>query len=119
VCRVLIVDDDADIRMLVRIRMEQDAVEVAGEASSGQDGIDQWRTIRPDVVILDHRMPDMTGAEVARTILGEQPDQAIVIFSAYTDTDELRPDRVVGVRAVIGKSHLRLLQEAVRHCQVA
>ena len=114
--RALIVDDDYDIRMLVRIRMEQDDVEVVGEAATGAEGVRQWRATRPDVVILDHLLPDMTGMEVAQSILGEQPSQAIVVFSAFTEADELRSATAAGVRAVIGKSNLGSLATAVRRC---
>src|SRR5687768_17066151 len=89
--RALIVDDDDDLRFLVRTIIEaaNEGLSVAGEARDGDEAVDQWRTHRPDVVVLDYRMPGRTGLEVAAEILAEQPDQSIILFSAYLD-DETR-----------------------------
>lgn len=116
---VLIVDDNDDVRELVRIRMEQDHAEVVGEAARGQDAIREWRATHPDVIILDHLMPDMTGLEVAKHILSEQPSQAIVIYSAFAEAEELASAPALGVRAVVGKSHLGSLVRVVRQCAAA
>ena len=85
--RTLIVDDEEDMRLLLRATIEaaNQGLSVAGEAGGGEEGLAQWREHRPDIVLLDQRMPDLTGLEVAERILAEAPDQTIVLFSAYLD----------------------------------
>jgi CheY-like chemotaxis protein len=84
---VLVVDDDADIRFVVRRmieKMEGDAA-VVHEASTGDEAIEAWRVLRPDVIVLDQRMPGLSGTETAAKILAEQPAQRIILFTAFRD----------------------------------
>ena len=119
--RTLIVDDDADIRMLVRLGIERanDGLEVAGEAENGSDAIKAWRETQPDVILLDHQMPGMTGMEVARLILSEQPDQAIIMFTAFTGSAELRSAADHGVRAVLDKREWASVPDMIRMCSTS
>jgi DNA-binding NarL/FixJ family response regulator len=112
---VLVVDDEPDMRILVReiINLANDGLRVVGEAASGQEAIDRWREISPDVIILDHRMPDMTGLEAAELVLAERPDQDIIIFSAYLDAATVERAAELGVRACLPKSELARIPEAL------
>lgn len=103
--RALIVDDDDDMRFLVRTIIEaaNDGLAVAGEARNGDEAVERWRSVRPDVVVLDYRMPGRTGLDVAAEILAEQPDQSIILFSAYLDDDTRQRADDIGVRACISK----------------
>jgi len=120
-CRTLIVDDDPDIRMLVRMGIERanDGMEVAAEAANGVDAIERWRETDPDVILLDHQMPGMTGMEVARVILSEQPDQAIIMFTAFTGSPDLRSATDHGVRAVLDKREWASVPEVIRKFSAA
>ena len=72
--RVLIVDDQAMIRVGIRAILEsQDDLTVVGEADNGRAGVDRYRSLRPDVVLMDVRMPVLDGLAAARAILG--PDR--------------------------------------------
>jgi CheY-like chemotaxis protein len=105
VVRVLIVDDEDDIRALLRVALSDGSGRwhVVGEATDGDEAIAVWRERRPDVVLLDQRMPGPTGLEVAETMLAEAADQVIVLFSAYL-TDNMRARaEALGVRACIAK----------------
>ncbi|MBV8387678.1 MAG: response regulator, partial [Acidimicrobiia bacterium] len=86
---VLIVDDEEDMRALLRstIEIANQGLHVAGEAADGEDAVKQWRETRPEIVVLDQRMPGATGLEVAEQILAEHPEQAIILLSAYLDPD--------------------------------
>jgi DNA-binding NarL/FixJ family response regulator len=103
--RALIVDDDDDMRFLVRTIIEaaNEGLAVAGEARDADEAVDQWRTHKPDVVVLDYRMPGRTGLEIAAEILAEQPDQSIILFSAYLDDETRQRAGDLGVRACLSK----------------
>jgi YesN/AraC family two-component response regulator len=80
--KVLIVDDDADIRHTLRLLFEVESYEVVGEAGTGKDGLLMALTHRPDIVLLDYRMPGvMDGAATAKLIREANPDVKIVAFS--------------------------------------
>ena len=95
---VLIVDDEIDMLMLVRIAIEManKDLEIAGEATNGTDALKVWREMNgpptPDVVILDNRMPGLSGMEVAQQILSERPDQIIVLSADTGAPVELGPE---------------------------
>lgn len=81
---VLLVDDEADIRLLVgvRLRRVRPDLEIAG-ADGGEAALAAVATRTPDVVVLDQRMPGLTGVEVARTLRDGHPSLPIALFSAY------------------------------------
>ena len=103
--RTLIVDDDEDMRFLLRVLIEaaNEGLTIAAEASNGDEAIAQWREHQPDVVVLDHRMPDRMGLDVAAEILAEHPGQSIILFSAYLDEETIARADELGVRACLSK----------------
>ena len=111
----LIVDDEEDIRLLVRavIRRANEGLEVVGEAATGEEAVERWREARPDIVLLDYRLPDITGIEAAERILAEHPQQSIILFSAFLDPDTVRRATEVGVRACIDKGQVNRIPEAL------
>jgi DNA-binding NarL/FixJ family response regulator len=113
--RALIVDDDVDMRFLVRMTIEiaNHGLSVAGEAESGDGALAAVATDRPEVVVLDNRMPGMSGLETARRLLDDDPDQAIILFSAYLDADTVAEAQRLGVHACIDKTDVDQLPEAL------
>jgi DNA-binding NarL/FixJ family response regulator len=113
--RVLIVDDEEDMRALVRATIEiaNEGLMVAAEAPDGATAVDIVRTEHPQVVVLDHRMPGVSGLDTAKRILAEDPDQAIVLFSSYLDRDVMLQAERVGVRVCLAKDDIRQLPEAI------
>ena len=87
--RVLIVDDDADLRRLVRLRLSElrDA-EVVGEAGDGQEAIEIALDADPDVIVLDQQMPVLDGLHAIPELRQAVPDAVIVYFtSTGAETD--------------------------------
>ena len=114
--RVLLVDDEPDIRMLVRLMLERTKdIEVVGEAATGEDAIVQVPELQPDLILLDHMMPGMTGIETARRILadgGHHP--RIVMFSAYTGAGLQMEAAEVGVSSCLSKDDFASVPAAIR-----
>ena len=115
---VLIVDDEDDIRFLVRsIIKGADGLALVGEAADGHEALRVWRGFEaplPDVIILDNRMPGLTGLEVAQEILRDHPEQIIVLFSAFID-DELRTQAgEVGITYCLPKDDVTHIPDVVR-----
>ena len=122
---MLIVDDEIDMRMLVRVvtAMSHDGLTVVGEAADGQEALQVYRDLHgppePDVVILDNRMPHLTGIEVAQHILQDRPDQLIVLYSAFLD-DEVRAQAAeLGISRCVSKTDLELLPRVINELTAA
>ena len=79
---VLIVDDDGDIRQVVRSLIEAENVFEIHEAENGEVALDIAYKQQPQVIILDYMMPGMTGADVAKGIRTLAPNARIIAFTA-------------------------------------
>jgi DNA-binding NarL/FixJ family response regulator len=90
VIRVLLVDDQALVRAGFRMILDaEDDLDVVGEAIDGREAIEQVSALRPDVVLMDIRMPELDGLEASRRILASQTDGAPKILMLTTfDLDE-------------------------------
>jgi DNA-binding NarL/FixJ family response regulator len=84
---VLIVDDHAVVRQGLRALLEsRPEVKVAGEAADGQSGLEQARALRPDVVLLDLLLPDLSGVEVTERLRAEGlPCKVLILTSSLED----------------------------------
>jgi DNA-binding NarL/FixJ family response regulator len=117
----LIVDDEDDMRALLRnlIEIANDGLSVAGEAADGDQALRCWREAQPDVIVLDQRMPGLSGLETAEKILAEAPSQMIVLFTAYADEMVKEAADRIGVRACVPKDDARKLIFRLRECAAA
>ena len=114
--RVLVVDDEEDMRALVRSTLElaDMRLHVAGEAVDGDEAVRMWREARPDVIVMDQRMPRTSGLEAARRILEEDPDQAVVVLTAFPDKHVQAAAERLGVKGWMSKNDMRLLPALLR-----
>ena len=114
--RILTVDDHPLLRegIAVLIKSEKD-MELVAEASDGEEAIEQFRRHRPDVTLMDLRMPNLNGTEAISRIRNEFPDAKIIVLSTYAgDVHVLRAIKA-GARGYIVKGHVhRELLEAIR-----
>jgi DNA-binding NarL/FixJ family response regulator len=85
---ILVVDDHPIVREgLVAILEAQDDFNVVGEGNNGAEGVDLYRRLRPDIVLLDLQMPKVDGVQAIQMIREDDPEAKIVVLTAY-DTDE-------------------------------
>ena len=138
---VLIADDQALVRAGFRMILEaENDMEVVGEAADGREAVAEARRLRPDVVLMDVRMPDVDGIEATRRLLGEDRAEAKIVMLTTFDMDEyvydalragasgfllkdVPPEQLVaGIRAVVSGDALlapsvtrRVIEEFVRH----
>ncbi len=114
---ILVVDDEPDMRDLARLLLEMDGLQVV-DASDGAEALETFFALEPPpvpaVVVLDSRMPGLTGLEVAKSMREHNPDQLIVVFSAYLDGNLEASARELGVAECISKVNARQLPSVVR-----
>lgn len=86
--KLLVVDDHSIVRegLCSILRTEPD-FHVVGEAGDGEDALRQVACLRPDVVLLDLKMPGAPGTEVCRAITERHPETAVIILTAFLDSD--------------------------------
>ncbi len=88
--RILIADDHEVVRIgLAALLDRQRGFRVVGEAGSGNEAVRLARTLRPDVVVMDIRMPDGSGTDACRVITAELPDTPVVMLTSYADEEAL------------------------------
>ena len=88
VIRVLLVDDDALMRAgLASILSSDPTLDVVGEAADGRDAVERVDTLRPDVVLMDVRMPEVDGITATRDVVAASPDTRVVILTTFEDDE--------------------------------
>jgi DNA-binding NarL/FixJ family response regulator len=111
--RILVAEDHLIARVGVTsiINLQPDMTVVA-EAVNGQQALNQYRTHRPDVVLLDMRMPVMSGVEAAAAIRAEFPDSRLIALTTYDGDENIRRAIEAGVQAYLTKDvrHEELLK---------
>ncbi|SIS37613.1 response regulator [Salimicrobium flavidum] len=80
--RILIVDDAAFMRMMVKDILTKNGYEIAGEAENGQQAVDMYQEQKPDLVTLDITMPEKDGIQALKEIKGKDPEANIIMCSA-------------------------------------
>jgi two-component system, response regulator PdtaR len=102
--RVIIADDESLIRMDLREMLTHLGYLVVGEVADGRSAINQARELRPDIVIMDIKMPDMDGIEAAK-VLTEERIAPVVLLSAYSQKELVDRARDAGVTAYLVKPY--------------
>lgn len=86
--RIMVIDDQAVVRQgFVSLIKTVPDMEIVGEGSNGQEAVDLFRQLQPDITLMDLRMPALSGAEAIRQIRGEFPAARIIVLTTF-DGDE-------------------------------
>ena len=115
--RIVLVDDE---RLIIRglssvVPWKELGCEVCGTACDGKTGLDLIRSLRPDMVITDIRMPNMDGLTMLAALRSEYPDIQTTVLTAYRDFEYARQAITLGVcRYLLKPSDLEELKEAIR-----
>lgn len=104
--RFLIVDDSELVRNGLRTIVEaKPDWEVCGEAADGLSGIEMFKNLQPDIVILDFQMPGISGLETARRMTAISSSIPIIMFTQHASAELELHAREAGVRAVVSKTN--------------
>ncbi|MGD0129133.1 MAG: response regulator transcription factor [Terriglobia bacterium] len=119
--RILLVDDNHSIRQAIRsFLQEQQGWEVCGEAAGGPEACEKARDLRPDLILLDNRMPGVSGFETARLIRQENSQVKILILSHQDERDMLPAALESGADGCVDKSRMASdLIPALKQCEIA
>src|ERR1700675_1078669 len=114
--RILAVDDHALLRDgIAALVAGQSDMSLVAEASNGREAIQQFRTHRPDVTLMDLQMPDMNGLDAMVSIRSEFPEARIIILTTYTGDVQVLRALKAGARGYLLKNTLhKELLETIR-----
>ncbi|MBK9181306.1 MAG: response regulator [Acidimicrobiales bacterium] len=104
--RVVIAEDEAIIRLDLKETLEEEGYEVVGETGRGDEAVRLVRDLRPDLVILDLKMPGVDGLTAAREIAGERL-AAVLVLTAFSQRDLIEQARDAGALAYLVKPFQR------------
>ena len=105
---VLVIDDHAGMREgLTAMVNAQSDMTVVGQAGNGEEAIQQFRDLRPDVSLLDWNLPVVQGEEVLRTLNAEIPKPHVIVMSALNDETCLQRAMSLGAQCYLHKDMLR------------
>jgi DNA-binding NarL/FixJ family response regulator len=114
--RILAVDDHPILREgIAKMLHGQEDMTLVGQASNGREGIESFRLLRPDVTLMDLRMPDMNGIDAIAAIRAEAPNAHIIVLTTYAGDVQAAAALKAGAAGYLLKSLLRKeLLETIR-----
>src|SRR5271155_6163413 len=106
--RIFAVDDhQLLLEGIAAVLSEQPNMALVGQAGSGQEAIESFRRLRPDVTLMDLRMPDMNGIEVISAIRSEFPNARIIVLTTYAGDVQAASALKAGAAGYLLKSLVR------------
>lgn len=115
---VLVVEDDAIVRAWVRLALERSEFRVAGEASSAREAFDLAKRRRPDLLLIDYRLPDLLGTQLVRELRLRGIGAPAVLISARSERGLNEAAREAGIQVTVHKrGDVEELRDALRHAR--
>jgi DNA-binding NarL/FixJ family response regulator len=106
--RLLIADDHALVRSGLRSMLQREpGIEIAGEARNGREAVELCRSLRPDIVLMDVRMPEIDGLEATRAIKRELPETAVLMVTMHENRDYMLEATKAGAAGYVLKDASR------------
>ena len=110
----LVEDEDLVCELLAEFLGELDTIEFLGDARDGATAIEKCRKLRPELIILDLRIPEVSGLDVLKVLHMELPDTRVIIFTGSLSEEMLRSTLDNGAIAYVEKAYgLEELQKAI------
>ena len=101
--RVLVVDDEKFIRVILSRMLSELGLEVVGSAGDGREAVEKCAALSPDIVTLDIAMPEMDGLAALRAIMARQPQVRVLMASSYGDPRLVAEAMRTGARGYLTK----------------
>ena len=106
--RLLIADDHALVRSGLRSMLQREpGIEIVGEARNGREAVELCRSLRPDLVLMDVRMPEMDGLEATRAIKREHPETGVLMVTMHENRDYMLEATKAGAAGYVLKDASR------------
>jgi two-component system, chemotaxis family, chemotaxis protein CheY len=102
--RILVVDDSEISRRIISTILRSRHWTICGEAEDGKDGVEKFQELKPDVVLLDLSMPDMTGIEAAQQMSASNPSIPLILFTILDIEGLDAAAHQAGIQAIVPKS---------------
>lgn len=100
---IMVVDDSPFASKQIKDIVEDNGYEVIGYAKNGEEGIELYKELKPDIVILDIIMPGINGLETAEILKKQDPDVKILMLSSLCDSGTMEEVKSIGVKHLIPK----------------
>ena len=113
--KVLLIDDDKLVCSSLKIILSADSdIEVVGTGNSGSEAIGLYKSLRPDVLLMDIRMEQMSGLEAGEIILGEYEDARILYLTTFLDDDYIIKALRIGAKGYMLKQNYESIIPAIK-----
>lgn len=112
---ILLVDDDPIVCLSLKTILEADAdITVIATGANGQEAVKLYREHHPDLLLMDIRMPDMTGLEAAEQLLSDFPDSKILFLTTFSDDEYIIKALRIGAKGYLLKQHFDRIVPSIK-----
>ncbi|MBQ1328758.1 MAG: response regulator transcription factor [Eubacterium sp.] len=113
--RIIIIDDDELITMSLKMILQSDTeFEVVAEGHDGSEALPLYEEMKPDIILMDIRMPNMNGLEAAKEVLTKHKEAVILLLTTFSDEEYIVQALKTGVRGYLLKQDYKALPESLR-----
>jgi two-component system chemotaxis response regulator CheY len=115
--RILVVDDAAFMRMMIKDILTKNGFEVVAEAADGSQAVEKYKELKPDLVTMDITMRDMDGITAAKQIIGEDPNASILFLTILNDEKYKTEADKLGAKGFLNKTDTPSITKKIRELE--